>query len=173
MFRSAVATQSGSPKATSRCYIKADRPSSPTSPFSRTYSRIWRKASPLSWFNAYRIFDCSSGKLMGLCRITIRSYAIQPLKRDRSDPETSGESGSFCPISSCPWGGIGATRDAKESTFSNCVLKLAFSMLASCASLVMSSGLHRISSSVPSVLGIRQACSRSLFNCCISWSQAE
>jgi hypothetical protein len=168
-----VATRSGSPKAASRCYIKADRPSSTTSLFSRTYGRIWRKASLLSRFNTDCIFDCSSGKLLGSCRITIRSYAIQPHNRDRSDPEKSGESGNFCPLSSCPWGCIGATRDAKESTVSNCVLKLAFSMLAPCASLVMSSSLHRISSSVPSVLGIRQACSRSLFNCRISWSKAE
>jgi hypothetical protein len=137
MFHSAVATRSASPNAASRSCIKDDRSASQMSPSSWTWGRMWCKASPLNQLNAYYIFDCSSGKLLGLCRMTIRSCAVNPLNRDRSEPEKSGGSGNFCPLSSCPWGGVGATRDAKESTFTNCVLKLAFSMLTSCASLVI------------------------------------
>jgi len=125
--------------------------------------------TPLRRLNTYRIFDCSLGKLAGLCRITIWSRAIQPLNWARSDPEKSGESGNVCPLSLGFWGGVRATRAANDSALANCVLTARTSSPDCLASRVISSSSCHNSSSVPAVLGILLASSDSCLNvssCC-------
>jgi len=89
-------------------------------------------------------------------------FAIQPLNCVRSDPEMCGESGNCCPLSICPWGGVGAARTAKDSALANCVLKLTASVLASLASRVILSKSCPMLSSIPATRRVCRAISSSL-----------
>ena len=102
-----MATRSRSPTAASKSCIKAGWSSSPIFPPSQTCGTILPKATPLRRWNAYRISDCSSGHLAGLCPMPIRSCAIQTLNGAQSDSEIAGQSGNFSPRSSNCGSGVG------------------------------------------------------------------
>ena len=218
ILHSAVSAWSGALKAACRRSIKAGRYSSPISLSSRMCGKICPKALPLRRLDAYRIFGCSSGQLVGLCRITIRSccccffilyallieydrtwfplrlrasrldggapiritiwsWAIQPLNWVQTDPQKSGESGNFRHRSSGCWRGVGATQATKDSAFANCVLKDQTSSPNCLVSRVISSSACRWSASVPTVPGVLLASSSSCLNassCCsnVEWSHS-
>jgi len=134
--------------------MKAGRSSSPIVSSTRTCAKIWPKATPLRRFNAYHIFDCSSGEQAGLCRITIRCWAIQPLNWVWSDPEMSQEFGNFWPLSSWAWGIAGAALAARVTALANCVLKPRTSSPDCCASRVIIAYSSHSSSSVPAAASL-------------------
>jgi len=124
------------------CFVSKITFSFPISPrsdpahytFSRMCGRIWPKAAPLRQLNAYCIFYCSSGTLVGLCCTTIQSWAIQPLNWAWSNPGKSGKSGNSWRLSSGAWGTPIATLSANVRLLANCILKPQTSSPDCCAS---------------------------------------
>jgi len=116
-----VATRSGSLQAASRRCINSGRHSNLTGPSSQTCAQIWPKAMPRRGLNAVCVFDCLSGQLQCSCQMTIRSCAMQPLKWLGSNPEKSGESGNFWPLSSRPCDEAGTALAARVRAFAKCI----------------------------------------------------
>ena len=123
IFCSAVATRSGSPNASSSCWIQSGRSPNLTAPSSRMCSRIWPQATRIRWLNVYRIFDYSSGMLAGLSSLPSISYSIQPLNWVPYDPDKSRESGYCWPQSSGSWVGASAALAANIRALAYCFVK--------------------------------------------------
>jgi len=159
-----MATRLGSRNASSRNCKKAARSSSPISPFSQTYGKIWPKATTLRRLNMYRIFHYSSGQLAGSCHITIWGWAIQPLNWVGFDPEKSGASGKFCPVCSGVWGTVRVALAANVTALAECVLKSRTSSPDGCVSLVIARRFSWSCLSVPSAICLALASARSTSN---------
>ena len=128
--------------------------SSPNILSTRSFCTIWAIATPHRQLNALRIFDCLAGQLVGLCRVTIQSWAIQTHNWERSEPEMYRELGNFVPLSS--WTSVApeAALTANISALADFILKLRAYCPDCCISWVMSGISFRTSSSGPDGSGL-------------------
>jgi len=118
-------------------------------------------------------FTCVSGKLPGLCRITIGRCSIQPLDCVRSEHKICRKWANFCPLSSAPWGAAGAALTARLRVLAKWVLKMWNCFPDSHVSPVVASNSACHSSNILVTAGLPLACIRFVASICILESLFE
>ena len=77
----------GAPQCTSKSCAKLGQSLGPTVVPSWDCGKIYPMAILFKRLNAYWLFPCVTGKLPGMCSVTIQGWASQSQKEVRSDPE--------------------------------------------------------------------------------------